>query len=135
MVATIYYNTTTTPKLMILLYFFINISRPTILSPNDRLSPPHRTASPFYPSFSPPVFGWLLCVSSSNGGVLIKWRPSNLMPFHNIPLPTISSPKRTFTSPWLHHLSFLLSYIPPPVFGWLLCVSTSNGGRPSNNIE
>ena len=54
---------------------------------------------------------------------------------HILPLlPTILSPNNALSPPrWPHRLS-LLSLL-PRVFGWLLCMSSSNGGRPSNNIE
>ena len=74
-VATIYYNTSTTPKLMILLYFFISISRPTILSPNNRLSPPRWPHRLSLLSFIFAACFWLVLVC-----VLIKWRPSSWRP-------------------------------------------------------
>ena len=50
--------------------FFINIPLPTILSPNDRLSPARWLHPLSLLSFSPPIF-WLVVVC-----VLIEWRTS-----------------------------------------------------------
>jgi hypothetical protein len=78
-VATIYYNTTTTPKLMILLYFFINISRPTILSPNDGLLPPHAPPLPSILHFRRLFLVGCCVCPHQMAAVLIKW----WQPFNN----------------------------------------------------
>jgi hypothetical protein len=70
-------TTTTTTKLMILFYFLINIlhtSHSIVTKRIDFHLPDGRATSPYYPPLSAPVFGWLLCVSLSNGGRL---RPPN----------------------------------------------------------